>query len=125
VASAQEKTAPKSERPSLQLRLTPRTGMVPIRIVGAAELRGGSDDFEDFYCVTVEWDWDDGTRSEQTADCDPYQSGKSEIRRRYTVEHTYDRAGSYRVTFRLKKKDKAVAASTATVQVIGGDLNRY
>lgn len=124
-AAAQQKNAAKSERPALSLRLAPRTGMVPSRVTGAAELKGGSDDFEDYYCVTVEWDWDDGTRSEQTADCDPYEAGKSEIRRRYTVEHVYNRAGSYRVTFRLKKKDKSMATTTATVQIIGGDVNGY
>ena len=120
LVAAQQKNTPKTERPSLSLKLAPRTGMAPSRVTGTAELKGGSNDSEDYYCVTMEWDWDDGTRSEQTADCEPYQAGKSEIKRRYTVEHVYDRSGSYRVTFRLKKKDKIIAATTATVQVIGG-----
>ena len=45
--------------------------------------------------------------SESTVDCEPYEAGKSEIKRRFTVEHIFRRAGSYQVYFRLKRSDKA------------------
>lgn len=123
--AAGQKDSPKNERPSLSLRLTPQTAIAPARVTGNAELRGGSNNFEEYYCVTAEWDWDDGTVSQSTADCDPFEPGKTEIRRRYTEVHAYQISGSFRVTFRLKKKDKALASTTAVVQITGGDRFGY
>jgi hypothetical protein len=123
--AAGQKDSPKNERPSLSLRVTPQTVIAPARVTGSAELRGGSSNFEEYYCVTVEWEWDDGTISQSTTDCDPYEPGKSEIRRRYTSTHAYERAGAYKVSFRLKKKDKTLAMATAVVQVTGGDPFLY
>jgi hypothetical protein len=85
-----------------------------------AELRGGVNDYEDFYCASVEWDWGDGTVSENSEDCDPFVAGKSEIRRRYTATHTYRFGDNYRPVFRLKQKSKVVGAVTANVQVRPG-----
>jgi len=106
-------------RPKLTLKAQPVISMAPSKVTLRAELVGGADDYEEFYCPTVEWDWGDGTRSESTSDCEPYQAGKSEIKRRFTVEHIF-RAGSYQVAVRLKRRDKPVAMATATVQVQGG-----
>lgn len=123
--AAGQKDTPKNERPSLSLRVSPQTVIAPARVTGSAELKGGSNNFEDYYCVTVDWDWDDGTLSQSTADCDPFEPGKTEIRRRYTATHAYQRAGAYKVSFRLKKKDKTLAIATAVVQVTGGDPFPY
>ena len=106
-------------RPKLTLKVQPAISMAPSRVVLTAELVGGASDFEEYYCPTVEWEWGDGTTSEATNDCEPYQPGKSEIKRRFTVEHVF-RAGNYRVMFRLKKHDKSVALATANVQVRQG-----
>ena len=121
VAQAQD-AKPKSEpkRPSLNVKATPGTGMVPVRITVAAELMGGDDDFREYYCPTIEWNWGDGTVSEATNDCDPYESGKSQIKRRYTVSHAYKRSGAYRISFRLKNGDKVLAAATTVVRLLGG-----
>ena len=77
-------------------------GFAPLRIVATAVLSGGADDFEDFYCPTVEWEWGDGTRSESKVDCDPYEPGKSEIKRSYSLDHRFEWGGEFRVQFRLK-----------------------
>ena len=61
-----------------------RVGIAPARVVFTAELVGGADDFEEYYCPTIEWEWGDGTTSESNVDCAPYEAGKSAIRRRYT-----------------------------------------
>lgn len=105
-------------KPKLTLKAQPVISMAPSKVTLRAELVGGANDYEEFYCPTVEWDWGDGTQSESTSDCEPYQAGKSEIKRRYIVEHLF-RAGYYQVAFRLKRRDKAVASATATVQVQG------
>jgi hypothetical protein len=94
--------------------------IAPARVVLTAELVGGADDFEEYYCPGVQWEWGDDTRSESTSDCAPYQAGKSEIRRRFTVEHVFRRGGSYKVFFRLKRKDKVLGSATTSITVRPG-----
>ena len=74
------------KKASLSLKVTPAVAFAPARMVFLAELRGG-DDEETLYCPTVEWDWGDGTTSLAEADCSPYEAGKSQIKRRYAVDH--------------------------------------
>jgi hypothetical protein len=109
-----------SKKPSLSLKATPPISFSPARVRVAAEVRGGSDDYEAFYCPTIEWDWGDGTISENAQDCDPYESGKSTIRRRFSAEHTYRMSGNFKVVFKLKQKSKTIAATSVTVQVRPG-----
>lgn len=119
-AGAQAKEEQESgRRPTLTLRATPAISFSPARIYVTAELRGG-DDLEQFYCPAVEWDWGDGTKSESTTDCDPYEPGRSEIRRRYTTEHVYETGGRYRVQIRLKRNNKVIASGSTSVQVRPG-----
>lgn len=110
----------KDPRPKTTVRAQPMIAMSPARVVVTAELSGGAGDFEEYYCPTVEWDWGDDTRSESTSDCEPYEAGKSEIKRRFTVEHIYRRAGNYRISFRMKRHDKTVGAATTNVQIRPG-----
>jgi len=104
-------------RPSINLRSSPAAAFAPARIVVTAELSGGADDFEEYYCAKVEWTWDDGTVSEAQYDCDPYETGKSEIRRRFTSEHRYELPGQYNVRFSLKQGKKSVGSGTINVKV--------
>jgi hypothetical protein len=108
------------KRPRLSLRAQPSVAVAPARIVMTAELVGGTADLEEFYCPTTEWAWGDDTVSESTVDCEPYESGKTEIKRRFTVQHLFRRAGSYKVYFHLKRKDKTIASASATVHVQAG-----
>jgi hypothetical protein len=108
-----------ARRPKLTLTARPIISMAPARVVLTAELQGGANDFEDFYCASTEWDWGDGTQSEATSDCEPYEPGKSEIKRRFTVEHVF-RTGAYKVMFRLKRHDKVLSAATVSIQVRPG-----
>lgn len=117
--SKESKDKDGDKRPKLTLKAQPVISMSPSRVTLRAELIGGANDYEEFYCPTIEWDWGDGTQSESMSDCEPYQSGKSEIKRRYTVEHVF-RAGYYQVAFRIKRRDKPLAQVTTTVQVQGG-----
>ena len=117
---AQDKESKEKKKPSVALRATPSTGFSPLRVFLTAEIKGGADDFSEFYCPTVEWVWGDDTRAESTVDCDPYEAGKSEIRRVYTVSRIFPTAGNFKVEFRLKQKDKVVGYTTTTVQVRPG-----
>ncbi len=107
-------------RPEIGLKASPLIAFSPAKISVRAELKGGSLDYEPFYCTTILWDWDDGTSSENTADCAPYEAGQSEIRRYYSSSHTYSIAGRYNVRFRMKKGDRVVGGSTTSVQVRPG-----
>jgi hypothetical protein len=102
------------------LRAQPAVAVSPARVVLTAELVGGANDFEEYYCAAVEWEWGDDTRSESTVDCEPFEAGKSEIKRRFTIEHVFQRAGAYKVAIRLKQRDKQVATASANVQIRPG-----
>jgi hypothetical protein len=66
-----------SNKPKLTLKAQPMISMSPSKVTMRAELVGGANDYQDYYCPTIEWDWGDGTHSESTSDCEPYEPGKS------------------------------------------------
>ena len=109
-----------NKKPSLSLKVTPAVTFAPARVVVVAEVKGGADDNEEFYCPTVEWEWGDFTASTAEADCEPYEASKSQIRRRYTVEHQFKNPGSFRIRLSLKKGDKVIGSSNTLVQVRPG-----
>ena len=109
-----------NKKPSLSLKATPAISFAPARVVMVAEVKGGANDFEEFYCPTVEWEWGDLTTSTSETDCEPYEAGKSEIKRRYTVEHRFKNPGAFKVVLRLKKGTKIIAAANAQVQIRAG-----
>lgn len=113
-------TAKEEKKASVSLKASPAISFSPARIVVTAEVRGGPNDAEDLYCASVEWIWGDDTRSESKADCEPYEAGRSEIKRRYSLDHTYQTAGTYRVEFYLKQKNKRVLGGRTTVSVRPG-----
>ena len=108
------------EAPKLSLRASPKIGFAPADILFIAEFRGGDDDYEEYYCVSLEWDWDDDTRSQSTPDCEPYEPGESKIRRRYSMRHSFDRGGSYDVRLSLKQRDDTVVSARTQVELRGG-----
>lgn len=119
-ASKEPTKEQEARRPKLILRSQTMVAISPARIVLTAELLGGSDDFEEYYCPTVEWDWGDDTRSESRTDCEPYEGGRSQIKRRYTVEHIFRRPGVYKVYFHLKRQSKTISSSSVSIQVRPG-----
>jgi hypothetical protein len=114
-----------NKKPSLSLRATPPVGFSPLRVRLVVDVNGGSDDYEDFYCPSIEWDWGDGTVSGNSEDCDPYQAGKSTIKRRYSIEHVFRQPGTWQVFFRLKQRDRVIAASSSNVQVRAGVRDEF
>lgn len=109
-----------NKKPSLSLKATPAVSFAPARVVVVAEVKGGANDHEEFYCPSVEWEWGDLTTSTAEADCDPYEAGRSEIKRRYTVEHRYKNPGGFRIVLRLKKGTRVIATANTLVQVRPG-----
>ena len=124
LASAAQKDAA-DKKPSLSLKATPPAGFAPLRVHVAVDVKGGPNDYADFYCPTIQWDWDDGTVSETSEDCEPYQAGKSSITRRFSSDHVFRLSGEYRVTFRIKQKAKVVSSTTSSVTIRPGAAEGY
>jgi hypothetical protein len=119
--AAQQNNEPKDvQRPRIVLRARPQVGLSPARVALTAELVGGPADYEEYYCPSIEWDWGDDTTSESTVDCEPYEAGKTEIQRRYKVEHVFRQVGAHRVYFRLKRRGRELAAASVLIQVRPG-----
>jgi hypothetical protein len=108
------------KKASLSLKAAPAVSFAPARVVVVAEIKGGPEDSEEFYCPTVEWEWGDDTVSTAEADCDPYSAGKSAIKRRYTIEHRFKNPGGFKIILRLKKGTKVIATANTLVQVRAG-----
>jgi hypothetical protein len=115
VAAPADKT-----KPSITVKASPTVAFSPARVVVTADIKGGPNDSEEFYCPSVEWDWGDGTISDQTADCEPYVAGKSEIRRHFTADKIFNSSGDFRVEFRIKRKDKTIAVGSTMVKIRPG-----
>ena len=113
------------KKPSLSLKATPPVGFSPLKVRLVVDVKGGSDDYEEFYCPSIEWDWGDGTVSRNSEDCDPFQSGKSTIKRRYSIEHVFRQPDTFQVFFRLKQRDRVIAATSANVQVRPGVRDEF
>jgi len=108
-----------SKKPSVAFKATPPLGIAPLKVRVVVDLKGGADDYADFYCATVEWDWADGNVSSKSEDCKPYEAGKSSIERRFSAEHTFREDGNYEIAFRLKQKNRIVGYGKGTVRVRG------
>jgi len=117
---AADKHKQKDDKQSLQIKVNPAVGFAPFRAVLTADVRGGPDENEQFHCPAAEWDMGDGNRAEHSDDCDPYEAGKSQIKRRYIREQIFDTPGEYQVRFRLKQKNKVVATGQTTIRVRPG-----
>lgn len=84
----------------------------PVRIV--VEVLGQAT--EDWWCPEIEVRWPDGTRSEQSADCDPW-SGQQEPQS-WTFRH-WLAAGENVIHVRAYRAGRAIGAGRARVKVIG------
>ena len=108
----------KGKKPHLDLRAAPRMAVSPAQVLFTAELMGG-DDLEDYHCPELEWDWDDGGKSEHEADCAPFQPGM-QIERRFTAEHRFVHQGTYNVKVTMRRAERVLASSRVTVTVRPG-----
>jgi len=108
----------KPKKPHLDLRATPRMAFSPVNVMFTAELQGGEDS-EDYHCPELEYEWDDGGKSVQEADCPPFEPG-TQIQRRFTNEHEFRRAGIYNVKVTMRRANRSLLAATVRVTVRAG-----
>ena len=115
--------APADNKPkklSIDLRVTPAVSFAPARVRAIAELKLPEERNADFYCASIEWDWGDLTESEESNDCEPYEAGVSEVRRRFSAEHTFQSGGRYRIQLRLRRNRKVLASTSTIITVRPG-----
>jgi hypothetical protein len=117
-AGGEEGKAKTGKRPALEVRSSPRFAFSPAEILLTAELKGG-DDVEELYCPKIEWEFGDGDRSEEEADCDPW-TPETKLERRFTVHHIYKFAGSYLVRVTLSRSGKDLMTQTLHMVVRPG-----
>ena len=89
-----------SEKVELILKASTTEGIAPLTVNVWAELIGGPDNNERFYCARQEFDWGDGQRTVAQPGCLPYSPDVT-IMRRYEIDYTYTEPGTYRVRFTL------------------------
>ena len=118
LAPAAEDQAKKGKKPALEIRPSPRFAFSPANIFFTAELKGG-DDVEVLYCPEIEWEWGDGGKSVQEADCDPWTE-TTKIQRRFTANHTFQFAGLYRVRVVLRRSGKDILSQTVQITIRAG-----
>ena len=119
VVDGNERLGALAEEPKLTLRASPRIVFNPDDVLFIGELRGGDDNYEELYCVSLEWVWDDDTRSQSTPDCEPYEPETSRIRRVYSMRHKFQGSGRYEVWLHLKQRDKIVSSARTSIEVRG------
>jgi hypothetical protein len=107
-------------KPSISLKANPTITFSPATIFFVAEIKGGASDDPELYCASVEWEWGDETKDQSSSDCEPYEPGKSQIKRRFVAQHRYSQASDYRVHFRLKQKDKVVGFAQVNIKIRPG-----
>jgi PKD domain-containing protein len=105
-------------KPRVDIRATPRMAFSPAEVLVVVKLTGG-DEHEDFYCPDVEWEFGDGSRSGQQADCEPFAEGMA-LERHFTARHAYRQPGDYEVRVTLRRASRTLAVSTTRVTVHGG-----
>ena len=120
VSAGAGQNSDKGKKASLKLKASPAIAFSPARVVLTGDLTGGDANEEALYCAAVEWQWGDGTKSNDTADCDPFVAGKSEIKRHFATARVFDTSGDYQVTLTLKQKDKVVAFGSTLVKIRPG-----
>ena len=57
---------------------------------------------------------------ESTFDCEPYEPGVSEIRRRFSRRHSFNRGGRYEIRLTLKRGGDIIASARTSITVQGG-----
>lgn len=108
------------QKPGLDLRASPQVAFSPARIVLTGELKNVDGLDAQLYCPTVVWEWGDGTQSERSADCEPFEAGTSEIKQRYVQEHTFNLPGRFKVVLRLVKGSQVLLSGSTTLTVRAG-----
>jgi hypothetical protein len=75
---------------------------------------------EDYYCPRIEWQWEDGSISEEESDCPPWAEAAADDHRQvWTRRHAFQKSGRYVIRARLYKADRLVRILETPVVITG------
>jgi hypothetical protein len=106
----QGSSAASSNQPNLTITASPRQGFTPLRVTFRGELQGVDTNDEEYYCLQEIWDFGDGARSSEKANCEPYSSD-SKVKTEFFMDHVYEKEGRYTVRFFLGEEDNETIRS--------------
>jgi hypothetical protein len=106
----QGSSASNPDQPNLTIKASPRQGFMPLRVTFRAELIGVELNDQEYYCLQEVWDFGDGAKSSEKANCDPYSSD-SKVKSEFFVDHVYEKAGNYTVRFSLGEEEDPLIRS--------------
>ena len=106
-----------SNKVSVSLRAAPRSAVAPARIVFNAELKGG-EDTEALHCLTLQWDWGDGTSSSSEGDCSPFEAGETKVQRLFTADHEYRERRKATAEVTVLKGERVVGRAFVDVAIL-------
>jgi hypothetical protein len=113
-----------ANKPQVELKPSPQMAVLGVGPRSSATVRfrlsvkdAGN---EDYYCPKVEWEWEDGTRATEEADCPAFdQAQPPDHAKSWTKSHQFWEPGDHTVKVRLYKGDRLVRTLEAKVQVTG------
>jgi hypothetical protein len=104
-------------KPKLTLKALPAIGTTSTIFLFQAILSGG-EDTEDFYCLGIEWIWEEQLDSSlNEAECPPFKPGETRIERSFSEEQTFHSPGPHVVKVVLRKGEKVIGTASVSVRV--------
>jgi hypothetical protein len=90
--------------------------VAPARIVFTVELKGGEDG-EALHCLTLKFEWGDGTKSETQGECGPLSERGGKVQRVFNGDHEFARRSNPVVRVTLLKGERVVGTDSVTVNI--------
>ena len=109
VSGAERKPA----KPKLELRAAPRVAIVPGNVIFTAELKGGDD--ADLRCVTLLWEWGDGSTSEKQEGACSGEVADAAPQRRFTEDREFRTEGRPEVKLTVLKDGTPLARASVRI----------
>jgi hypothetical protein len=104
------------DKPTVSMRAAPRIADLPARIVFTVQL-GGGEDSAALHCLTLAWDWGDGTRSRSEGDCSPFEPGRTAVQRLFQADHVYVSDGKRTAGVKVLKGKNVVGSASTGVAI--------
>lgn len=120
VVSAASASKPTVEFKPLRKMTQLPVGRCDAEVVFSLRVFDGGD--EDYYCPKVVFEWEDGTRSIEDADCVPFEQAEvADHRRTWTRTRKFQGAGNFSVKAHLCRGERRIKTVRATALVTGWD----
>jgi hypothetical protein len=107
---------PASGKVTVSIRAAPRVAVAPARIIFNIELKGG-EDTDALHCLTLNFDWGDGTKSSSEGDCGEYKAGETKVQRLFTADHEYRERRKPTVEVTVMKGERTIGRASIDLTI--------